>query len=235
MTESNVEAPGETRRRGWGIPAAGLLSSLLLLPLAAPANAQDAEPLEELGQKEEAVPLQVRLGLRLGAFEMINSGDSYDAVFGDPLPLAGADLELRFASRWLARISAEYGEIDGEQVLLTDPPRPTGIETTLTYAPIHVSAGFLVGPDTPWRFVVGGGATLLRWEESGPSGSDSSTDPGGHLLLSLERTGDRWGIGGEAIYSSIPDAAGAGGASDFFEEDDLGGLALSVTLRWRIR
>lgn len=214
-----------------------LLLVLLCLPVGTSATAQ--EPDEVAAETEETADrdfsLQVRLGLRLGAFEMINSDDSYDAVFGDPLFLGGADLELRFTRHWLVRLSAEYGEIDGEQVLLTDPPTPTGIETTLTYTPIHASAGFLVGPDTPWRLLIGGGATLLRWEESGPSGADSSTDPGGHLLLALERTGERWGIGGEAIYSSIPDAAGAGGATDFFDEDDLGGLAVSLTLRRKIR
>jgi hypothetical protein len=202
---------------------------LLLLPVTA-APAQTApEP------QAPRFPVEVRLGLRAGAFEMVGSADSYDAVFGDPLPLGGADLEVRFATRWMLRASAEYGEIDGEQVLFTNPPTSTGEEVSLTYLPIHLSAGYLARPGRPWRLTLGAGVTLLSWETTSQLSSSSGTDPGGHAFLALERVGDRIGVGAELLYSSIPDAVGDAGATQFYGEDDLGGLALGLTVRWRVR
>ena len=203
----------------------------LLLPVS-PGRSQDEPP--EPPAEEVSFPLEVRLGARLAGFEMLGAADSYDAVFGDTLLLGGADLELRFAPRWLVRLSAAFGEADGEQVLLSDPPIPTGEPVTLTYLPVHLSAGFLLRATDRWRVTTGAGATLLSWETSSQLDTSSGADPGAHVLLGVERTLPRLGVGAELLYSTIPDAVGEGGASEYYGEDDLGGLELAVTVRWRV-
>ena len=198
---------------------------LIALVAAGPAAAQPPEP-----PSGERPPRELRAGLRLGAFEMINSPDSYDAAFGDPIPLLGGHLEWQVLPRWLLVLTLDYGQVDGERVLPADPPIRTGIDETLTYIPLHLSAAWRLDRGGDWALHLGGGPSLLSWEDDAGISSADGTEVGGHFLVSLRRLRPRWIFGGELRWSTFPDAVEDGGATltEFYDEDDLGGLSLHL-------
>ncbi len=198
-----------------------------LLPLTLAAQ----EPAGEAPRE----PWRWSLGGRLGAFEMIGSADSYDAVFGEPMPQVGLALEAEVRRHLLLALTYDYGRVEGEQVLPSRPPRPTGIAETLTYQPLAATAAWVANPDARWRFYAGGGATLLFWEDEGGTRSADGTDPGAHAVVGLRRAGEGFRWGAELRYSTVPDAIGEAGISRAFGEDDLGGLALTFVGMWRLR
>lgn len=216
-------------------PVATVLA-VLLLSLGAlalpPALAAQGEPTESTAPGEPFFEREVRFGFRLGAFDMLNSADSYDAVYGDPLPLVGGQFEWRFRPRFLFGLSASYGEVDGERVFPADPPVPLGIDTTLTYIPVHVTTSWRL--DRPeerageWALWLGAGPTFLKWDDdSGLGETADGTELGGHVALSLRRLGEGWIFGGELLWSTIPNAAGEGGITELYDEDDMGGASLT--------
>jgi hypothetical protein len=182
------------------------------------------------------------LGARGGLFEMTNSPDAYDAVFGEPMPSVGAQLELDRLPRWRFAATLDYGQVEGERVLLTDPPRGTGVEEELRMIPLHVTAAWRLRPLSRWDWYLGAGPSLLDWENEGAGTSNGSTDTGGSVVLGLRRQrepdlepgtidvdgGPRgWRWGGELRWSTFPDALPDTGVSGFFGEDDPGGVTLT--------
>jgi hypothetical protein len=215
--------------------------ALLALAPAAPALAQtdppaDDEPAADDGPAAgQPGPRPIwRLGVRLGAFDMINSSDSYDAVYGDPMPQLGVALEAEIR-RWLIGLTWDHGEVDGEQVLPGRPPRPTGAGETLTYRPLSLTAAWVVNPAARWRWHLGAGVTLLDWEDEGVTRSADGSDTGAHAVAGIRRERRRWTFGGELRWSTIPDAVGEAGITRFFGEDDLGGIAFHVVALYRLR
>jgi hypothetical protein len=206
--------------RGRGLAAAALavLGGLGAAPAAGQGAAADARG--------------VHLDLRLSAFEMTGAADSWDAVFGDPMLQGGLGLEWRFARRFLLLATADYGVASGEQVLLADPPVPTGVDVELTYLPVHLSAAWIANPSSAWRLALGGGPSLVSWDDDSGTGT-SATDTGAHALAQLRRTGGRFSWGAELRWSTIPDAVGDGGVTAFYDEDDIGGIALTLFAGWR--
>lgn len=192
--------------------------------VAAPAAAQQSE-----GPAGERPTFAWSWGLRAGLFEMVNAADAYDAVFGDPMPRIGAQIEADRRARWRFAASVDYGRVEGERVLLTDPPRGTGIDEDLTMVPLHLTAAYRFRPQAPWDVYAGLGPSLLYWRDETDSDSESGTDPGGSVVVGLRRRppGGRWRWGGELRWSSFPGALPAGGVAGFFDEDDPGGLSLS--------
>lgn len=189
-------------------------AAVLLLALAAPAAAPAQEADREL-----------RLGFRLGAFEMVNSPDSYDAVYGDPMPLLGGHLEGRVWRRLFLQASLDYGQVDGERAFPA-----LGLDSKLTYIPLHTSASWrFTGPPEPgrWEVRAGLGPSFLSWEDDGGVSSADGTEVGANAVLSALRLGRRWHFGGELRWSTFPDAVGDAGVTKLFDEDDLGGLSVS--------
>jgi hypothetical protein len=210
-----------------------LLSALLL---AAAAAAQPPSPAgAEAAGGAPGPALTWRLGFRLGAFDLINSPDSYDAVYGgDLMPQAGVAVELQVGRRWLVDLTYDRGKVDGEQVLPTRPPRGTGVGESLTYRPLALTGAFIFNPQARWRWYGGLGVTRLDWKDEGLSRSASGTDDGAHAVLGLRREPNRWSFGGELRYSQIPNAVGQAGITRFFGEDDLGGLSFHLEALFRL-
>lgn len=171
-----------------------------------------------------------RAGLRLGVFEMVNAADSYDAAYGDPMPMLGLQVEWQLRPRIVLAASLDYGEIDGEHVLLSDPPRGTGIEQTLTYVPLHVTGAWRADRGGDWAWLLGAGPSFLSWESDSPLASADGSGVGGHVMTSLRRMGDGWTFGGDLRWSTFPDAASQsrGSLTRFFDEDDFGGISLHL-------
>lgn len=198
----------------------------LCLLLSPSALAEDDPPRE---------PLRLHLGLRLGAFEMVNSPDSYDAVFGEVMPQLGLGLEVEAGRRWRIALTYDYGRVEGERVLPSEPPISTGFDEELTYRPLELTVAWIFRPEARWRFYAGGGITLVDWQDESQGQSASGSDQGLLVVAGARSQRGKWSWGGELSYSQVPDAIGEGGISRFFDEDDIGGIALHVVTAWRIR
>lgn len=196
-------------------------TAAVLLCLLAP-GAAPAQP----NADRERPPREMRAGGRLGAFEMINSSDTYDTAFGDPMPMLGAQVEWEVLPRLLLALSLDYGRVTGERMHLSDPPRGTGIGTELTYVPVHLTAAWRADRGGDWAVHLGAGPSWLSWDFDGGIQSSDGTEVGGHLLASLRRLHERWIFGGELRWSTFGDAVGDAELSKFYGDDDAGGLAL---------
>lgn len=220
-------------------PLAPVLLALVLgVPAAAgPAEAQTGDP--QAGEPETAAPPAPppvwRLGLRLGAFDMTQSSDSYDAVYGDTMLQYGVALEVELRRRWLVELTWDNGEVDGEQVLPSRPPLPTGVDTTLTYRPLALTGAYVLTPDSRWRWHLGAGVTLLDFSDEGLTRRSDGSETGYHAVAGVRRPLRRWTAGGELRYSTIPDAVGDVGITELFGEDDLGGIALHFVALYRLQ
>ena len=188
-----------------------LAAALLLLLVPAASHGQ---PADDDSAGEAPFPVQWRAGFRAGAFDLVNSADSYDAVYGDPLPLVGGQLEWLLRPRIFLSLAGSYGEVDGERVLPADPPIGTGIDTTLTYIPIHLTAAWRL--DRPsdfesagdWSFWLGAGPTALSWEDDSGFETSDGLDVGAHVALQARREGTRWIFGGELPLLDDPGRRG---------------------------
>lgn len=94
----------------------------------------------------------------------------------------------------------------------------------------------------PVHGFVGVGPTLLDWEDEGearcPQGQTcDGSDTGYHGVAGLRwsTANHRFTVGGELRYSGVPDAVGEAGITRLFDEDDLGGTTVGVSLLWRVR
>lgn len=217
-----------------------------------PAHPQQQEPPDDYWLDQEnagstlTAPVHFDIGVRAVSLQEVNASDSYDAVFdGDAMTQVGIQLELLIRESFLIALVYETGEVDGNRVLSVDPPistctLPGGcIEETLTLSPIHLTFGWMFAPESQIHGFVGVGPTLLDWEdESGPL-SESGNDTGYHGVAGLRWStpNHRFTVGGELRYSSVPDAVGEEGITgpEFFDEDDLGGTTIGVSLLWRVR
>lgn len=230
-----------------------IASVVMLCLVAVPVLGQQEEPPDDywLGPgssdgNASTSPVHFDIGVRAVSLQEVNASDSYDAVFdGDAMTQFGVQFELQIRRHFLIGLIYETGEVDGNRVLSVDPPistctLPGGcIEETLTLSPIHLTFGWVFAPESQVHGFVGVGPTLLDWEdESGPI-SESGNDTGYHGVAGLRWStpNHRFTVGGELRYSSVPDAVGEAGITgpEFFDEDDLGGTTVGLSLLWRVR
>lgn len=238
-----LATPGPVPAQG---PAQGSAQGSAQGPAQTRAQAPEVEP-PPAAQRETGEAVQeidgmderkLLWGARLGGFEMVNAEDSYDAVFDDPMPMLGIQLDWHWRPRWVLEATVDYGEVDGERVFPADPPVGTGIDETLTYVPVHVTASWSFYRADPWELRAGAGPSLLWWEDdsdvklAGVDASDDGTDLGASAALSLRRAFTAWTLGGELRWSTFPDAAGDAGVTELFDEDDLGGVSVHVIALW---
>ena len=194
-----------------------------------PAEPPPDAPAAEQPPAEPPPPTAWSWGLRAGLFEMVNAADSYDAVFGEPMPRLGLQLEADWRRRWRFAASVDVGRVEGERVFLTDPPRGTGIDEELTMVPVHLTAAWRFRPRRAWDVYAGLGPSFLSWKDETDFDSESGSDIGGSVVAGVRRQPPpaRWRFGGELRWSTFPGALPDGGAARFFDEDDPGGLSLT--------
>ena len=177
------------------------------------------------------------LAARVGLFDPTGAADTFDAVYGgDRFTLVGLQAEVRFARGWYLALAAERGALDGELVAILPGGEvvPTGTPTEMTLTPVHLTVGWAFRPGARWGAFVGGGPTLLDWEEENAVAPVSGSDAGVHAVGGLRWSAGRWEVGAELRYSAVPDALGEGGVSAAFGEDDLGGVAVGLLAGLRL-
>jgi hypothetical protein len=214
---------------------APLLSAVLLaLATAAAGQLPPVDPPDSEEPARRSAEPRWSLGLRLGAFEMTNAPDSWDAVYGSPMPQLGGQVELRLWRHLMVALAADWGEASGHRILPTQPPIRTEFGTNLTYLPAHLTLGWVARADRPWELTFGLGPSLLTWRESSDGDSNSDSVVGGHVAFGARRNLARFALGAEVRWSTFADSAGDRGAMAFFDEDDMGGLALQLVALWRL-
>jgi opacity protein-like surface antigen len=195
-----------------------LLSCALLVSTAASASAQD---------------LDVKGYGMIGAVSF-SASESFDAVFGSSSGIifgGGAEVGLPWGGLYVG-VGAWRFSKDGERVFVSGSEIfPLGIPLTVDITPFEITGGWRF--KNIWtRFVpyAGGGWSSYAYKET--SEFAAATDDvderfnGWHLLGGAEFRVTRWlGIGGEIVFTSVPDALGQGGVSEAFDESNLGGTS----------
>jgi opacity protein-like surface antigen len=168
-----------------------------------------------------------------------DASDTFESVIGTAsgrLLGGGVEVGLPLGGLFIGVGGSRY-KADGSRVFITNNRVfNLGIPTTVTVSPVDVTAG--------WRFrqlsrrvvpYIGGGWSSYRYEESSDFAAMgenvSERYSGYHLLGGVDVRITRWlGLGGEYVWTRIPDALGQDGASAFFKETDLGGSSLRLKL-----
>ncbi len=168
------------------------------------------------------------IGGHIGTFDMTNAQKSYNAVYGDPILTVGFDAEMIILKGLAFHLTIETGSVEGRQVILTPNPQPTDQKSTFSMTPIHLTVGYLFGEKKPWSFLAGGGITTVEWSDTNSLRRTSGNSTGFHVLLSIRKEWEKFNVGANLRYSSIPNAIGRGGVSRFYGEDDIGGLSIDI-------
>jgi hypothetical protein len=167
-----------------------------------------------------------------------SASESFDAVFGSSTgTIFGGGAEVGLPGGLYFGVGAWRYSKDGERVFVSGSDVfPLGIPLSVEITPIELTAG--------WRFkqisskfvpYVGGGWSSYAYKETSDfaeAGEDVDDRFNGfHILGGVEFRATRWlGIGGEIAFTSIPDALGVSGASEAFDEDNLGGTSYRLKI-----
>lgn len=180
-----------------------------------------------------AQPIEVRGYGMFGAMSFTAS-ESFEAVLGSstgPIFGGGAEVGLPFGGLYVG-IGASRFKQDGERVFVSGSDVfPLGIPLTVQITPLEITGGWRFRNISP-RVVpyAGGGWSSYAYKETSDFADESENVSdrfsGFHILAGAEYRATRWlGIGGEVVFTSIPDALGGGGASERFDETNLGGTS----------
>jgi hypothetical protein len=168
-----------------------------------------------------------------------DAADSFDAVFGTSSGTifgGGAEVGLPWGGLYVGVGAWRFSD-DGERVFVSGSEVfRLGIPLSVEITPVEITGG--------WRFkniwarlvpYAGAGWSSYAYKETSDF-ADAGEDVderynGWHILGGAEFRVTRWlGIGGEIAFSSVPDALGAGGASEAFDETNLGGTSYRLKI-----
>jgi opacity protein-like surface antigen len=161
--------------------------------------------------------------------------DSFKAVFGENTqPLYGGGAEVVLWDHVFAAVSAERFHKTGERVIVSDGQVfKLGISDTVTITPVTFTGGYRFRATREFVPYVGGGAGFYKFKEESefaePSENSSETFTSYHALAGVEYGVRPWLFASfEAQYTSAPDALGAPGVGEDFDESNLGGISLRL-------
>ncbi len=181
-------------------------------------------------------------------FQSFTAADSFSAVLNSSSgTMFGAGGGLLLGRNVFVDVSLSRFSADGSRVFVTDDGEviDLGIPTQVTVTPIDVSIGWRfagtprLSPSGKPRFRVvpfaGGGFGLQQYQETAEfaeSGDDVSESHGSyHVLGGVELPFSRFvGAAADVVYRWVPDGIGAGGASAYYDETDLGGAQVRIRI-----
>lgn len=169
--------------------------------------------------------------------EQMTASQSFTAIVGTKRLLgfgAGADITGigggLFVRVALSQMSKSGTRTDGSQFA-------NGIGVDVKMIPIDLAAGWRLEHLTPHHTVTpyaGGGALLLHYSETTPSGDTgdnvSAFFTGYEVFGGVDLRAGSLTIAPEVDYRKVPNAIGKGGVSQDFNETDLGGLAFRISI-----
>lgn len=168
-----------------------------------------------------------------------SAAESFEAVFGSSsgtIVGGGAEVGLPWGGLYVG-VGASRFRRDGERVFISGSEVfPLGIPLTVEITPLEITGGWRFKNLSP-RIVpyVGAGWSSYAYTETSQfADPDENVDErftGWHMLGGVEFKATRWlGIGGEIVFTSVPDALGLGGASEAFDETNLGGSSFRLKI-----
>lgn len=189
---------------------------------------------------------QTRMGVRAAFIvdlDSIAASQSFDAVLGSAQLTAfggGGDV-LNVWRGLFGRVAVSRAKKTGERALVFGGRTiPLGVPIDVSYTPIEIGAGWRFASAVGRRLTpyAGGGVLVLRYAERSPyaaSGDDVSLSKTGYMAFGGVEipVAKHFVVGGETQYRSVPDAIGAGGVSQDFNESDLGGFTVRVLFGFR--
>ena len=223
------------------------MGSMLRLACAAAAIAIVLPSAAHAGQ---AAPPKAPSPIGLRAYAIVDldalrAKDSFDAVFGtSQLTAFGGGVEVVDIWKHLfARVAATRARKTGSRVFVSGSEVfPLGIPLTMTMTPIEAGGGWRFASKTGSRFTPYAGAAFLSMgytETSDFAGAGENTSErfsGQDLFGGVDIGIVKWvSASAEVQYRRVPNAIGAGGVSQDFGEDDLGGFTLRVTFGIRTK
>ncbi len=189
-----------------------------MLSLAAPADAQ--------------IRGYADVGLRT-----FTATQTFGAIFGTSRgTVFGGGVDVSLPKGLFVGLRASRYRDTGERVFVFNGETfPLGIATTVTITPLELTGGYRY--DRGQRLVPYAGAGLgwHTYDETSEFATDdenvSERFRGYHVLGGVEARLGRWlGVGGEAQWTTVPDALGqdANGVATEFDETNLGGATFRV-------
>ncbi len=131
-------------------------------------------------------------------------------------------------------VSFEHFEKTGERAIVVDGEVfRLGIDDTITMNPVRITGGYRFPATSGAVPYVGGGIGSVHFQETSDfADSDENIDErftSYHALAGVEYAAQKWlFIAAEVRYTSVPDALGAPGIADDFDESNLGGVGVAV-------
>lgn len=168
-----------------------------------------------------------------------SAANSFEAVFGSATGTiygGGAEVGLPWGGLYVGVGAWRFGA-DGERVFVSDSEVfPLGIPLSVEVTPVEITGGWRFKNISP-GFVpyAGAGWSSYAYKETSDfADAGENIDErfnGWHILGGAEFRVTRWlGVGGEIAFSSVADALGAGGASEAFDETNLGGTSYRLKI-----
>jgi hypothetical protein len=216
---------------------------------APPAKPTPAKPAPT--QKPATAPARDAIGIRgfftVGQFAA-SARDTFEAVLETNTGMTfGGGGHVLLPRGFYAEVAAWRFREEGERVFVGPNQEvfPLGIPLEITLTPLEVTGGWRYRhcPRRPKAPVVacrpsvvpylGGGWSSYRYQETSEFANDEENVDarfnGFHVLGGAEFRVLQWlAVGGEVAWSSVPDALGAGGVSEAFDETNLGGTSLRL-------
>jgi hypothetical protein len=189
-------------------------------------------------QGTPAAPREFFRGYVLFDSTSLAAADTFDAVIGKSrLSMTGGGGEVLGLWKGLfARVAFSSVDASGSRVEVYDGDVfPLGIPLTVELRPLELAGG--------WRFAAAGGGRVVPYAGGGLlrmgyretsdfalAGENVDATYSGTLAFGgVDVRLVSWLFGGaEVQYRSVPDALGAGGASEAFGENNLGGFTFRV-------
>ncbi|MFN7975578.1 MAG: outer membrane beta-barrel protein [Acidobacteriota bacterium] len=172
---------------------------------------------------------------RLSYFKPTNSPDTFDANFG-----GGEKITLGVGGTWkwdkglFVQACLDYYSESGEKVYVGGgSTQGTGFGTDIKIIPITATGGWTFLKKAAVSPYVGAGVGYYLVDVTD---GDADNVFGYHILGGVEFLKKRsFGMAAEVRLSWAPSALGHGGTSQLFNEDDVGGLTITVKGLWRYK
>lgn len=174
-------------------------------------------------------------GYFTGGTVSLAASESFDAVAGSSraLSLGGGATVAGLWGGLFVDLAVTRQKMDGERVFVSNGAVfPLGIPWQATFVPIDLTAGWRWSGGHVISFV-GAGATFVKYSERSDFAQDgddvNQRKVGAVLLGGVEVPLASWiRVGGDVRYRLVKGVLGAGGVSELFGEDQLGGVSTAV-------
>lgn len=208
-----------------------------LVPAVSTAQARPPAPSAQPTRRPP--PRKPPVGVRAYGFyefQALSASNSFKAVTGSSTTNGfggGFEVTNVFSKVFLRTTFAHAGK-DGERVFVNNGQIfNLGIPLTIGMTPFEIGGGWRSVVDRRGRYAVyvGAGVVFLNYSETTPSGTSednvSKTFTGYSVFGGFDRAFHKYLVAGvEAQYRGVPNAIGAGGVSEIYNETNLGGFAI---------